>query len=100
MCLLSGTLALAFSCSYLANDMEEDVDDYKLTIVPYALVDARSHWTFAQYKRMLALRDRLFARMRYCAFVHHCAVEQVCASWSNHGITSSQFSCKPLHHSY
>ena len=66
--------------SYLANDMEEDVDDYKLSLVPYALADSRSHWSYAQYKHMLRRRDRLFTRMHYCAFVHHSAIQQVCSA--------------------
>lgn len=79
-------MSVSFACSYLANDMEEDVDDYKLTIVPYALVDAHSRWSYKQYKRLLWRRDRLFMRMHYCAFVHHSAIKQVQIDTQNSSI--------------
>ena len=66
----------SLSCRYLANDMEEDEEEYKYEIFPWAL--GRS-WQ-KKYMAFLGRRDKLWARLNFRGIVSRKCCEEVCSS--------------------
>ena len=76
--MLSLYCSIVFLCSYLANDIEEDDEEDKYEIFPWAMGD---EW-MKQYPLLLHNRTILWKKMGFRAIVSRRTCEEVCVNES------------------
>ena len=81
---------LQFHFRYLANDMEEDDEDVKYDIFPWALGE---RWR-SRYVHFFKKREKLWQRIDYRAVVSKKCCEEVRRSWQREAVFTVH------HHAY